>query len=135
MKQHSIPGFAILLIILIAGCSKSPTIEGEWANENGSTMEFKQDGAVVLGQEETEMNNEGTYHWSGDTLIVSSTPDTPEGMYNSFTFLQAGDSLHLLEMRLHREGQEAAISGHELAARLGKETSELAFVRTSGEKE
>lgn len=130
----------IALLFLIActflACSQQPDFEGVWRNNDSATLQLRDDSIAVMGQEGIDADVDGTFWSTHDTLWIRSGVEDAQGvdMYNTFTFVYRNDSLHLIEIALHRGDDFQKLKGDEFAKRLGKRPEDMAFVRGGGEK-
>ena len=121
--------FCAAALILLAGCSTQPDVEGKWKNGDGNLIRFDAEDKAWLGQEGYPDEGECRYRMSGDTIVVSTKPEGADSLYNSYRMLLTYDTLRIVVFGLHAGGVEQLVPVEEFAKRSGKPLDKLAFVK------
>ena len=125
----------LLLAVSFAGCGgESDTdvaevIHGRWKNGDGSLMRFMEEGRAAIGQEGLEGEGACEYEVKGDSVRLTTLPESPGDPRNIFEFHYAGDTLYMTAVTLLRPGERTRFTQDELPALLGKPMDKLHFTR------
>lgn len=129
------PLMLILLAALLLGCGGNgdtdvaEVIRGSWKNGDGSLMRFMDEGRAAIGQEGLEGEGACEYEVQGDSVRLTTLPESPGDPRNLFEFHYSGDTLYMTAVTLLRPGERTRFSQDELPSLLGKPMYKLHFTR------
>lgn len=127
--------FMILVFLVLPGCGGdadsdvAEVIRGRWKNGDGSLMRFMEDGRAAIGQEGLEGEGDCEFEVEGDSVRLTTLPESPGDPRNIFEFHYSGDTLYMTAVTLLRPGERTRFSQDELPALLGKPMYKLHFTR------
>jgi hypothetical protein len=120
-----------LAALLVASCSKSPSIDGTWKNGDGNLITFGPDSSVLLGQEGLQGGDSGSYSLQNGFIrvVTRAQADNLGSFHNEYFLIQRNDSLLLQKLTLFRGQDYHEIMIDSLAQRMGKSPQRFAFTR------